>query len=689
MISIFKKYVLFVKKKFFDRSGLRKHLKTHDFSRILAPTYLPEDFVSELKKVGRVCIDNVMVEVNSVCSVCFKILSAGHGRKLHEELHKNPKSHKAFMEKKLFETTQTRPNVPINYGFMDKELKEGPTKATRYEIQCEICHRGVESDESLKEHIIKVHTLFCDHCDYQSKDIILLKAHIKSHLLCSECGHQSRHRKGQLKHASEHQKSDTKKPVKPEVKPLLYSLQCKMCGRGVISANALHDHMMIHLCPGGCGQMFSSDKILKTHVSEKHGMKMKEGRKRKVREKLSNTENTMRNNFANIKKEFIEMVIDTEQIITPISFPEYKENIFFTDKQSIESVATQETKEELIDKDANLGLHNTKELATRVDYQLANIFSTGNNENQQHFQPTPQDSDSGNTGFFFTCKDCTAKFVSTKAFKAHTCIKTEDFLSHIEDAYKEKELEKEEYNGCPETNLGNQYLADTVKMSLLSTINKKLKNATQTDTGIKPTLYPYQCRNCNRGVLTKEAMEEHMRGHTQIKLKPKPKRGKGSRGKYKVKKVKPIVEKKIFKAQQENPYKPVHYTFQCKVCARGVLTKEALEEHMATHSKNLPCQYSAGDCIETFYTEDSVWAHMLSVHDLKFQTGMKVKIKCNQCEYRNTKKSVEIHMNRHSDVKNCVCNQCGKVLKTETCLKMHMKRHDGPYEGGGVFRPLI
>ena len=135
-------------------------------------------------------------------------------------------------------------------------------------------------------------------------------------------------------------------------------------------------------------------------------------------------------------------------------------------------------------------------------------------------------------------------------------------------------------------------------------------------------------------------------------------------------------------AQQEITPKPVHYPFQCKVCARGILTKESLEEHMATHDKDLPCQYTSGDCIETFYTEDSVWGHMLSVHNIKFHTGMKVKIKCNQCDYRNTKKLVKIHMSRHSDVKNCVCTQCGKVLKTQTCLKIHMKLHAGPFEHG-------
>ena len=74
-------------KKFFDKNGLRSHLKTHDVSRSVELTYLPEDFVPELKQVGRVCLDNVMVEVDSVCSVCLKIFMGGKSRKRHEELH--------------------------------------------------------------------------------------------------------------------------------------------------------------------------------------------------------------------------------------------------------------------------------------------------------------------------------------------------------------------------------------------------------------------------------------------------------------------------------------------------------------------------------------------------------------------------------------------------------------------------
>ena len=57
-----------------------------------------------------------------------------------------------------------------------------------------------------------------------------------------------------------------------------------MCGRGVASFTALDDHMMIHVCPGGCGEMFSNDKeIKKNHVFTTHGMKMTYNKKEERR----------------------------------------------------------------------------------------------------------------------------------------------------------------------------------------------------------------------------------------------------------------------------------------------------------------------------------------------------------------------------------------------------------------------
>ena len=82
--------------------------------------------------------------------------------------------------------------------------------------------------------------------------------------------------------------------------------------------------------------------------------------------------------------------------------------------------------------------------------------------------------------------------------------------------------------------------------------------------------------------------------------------------------------------------KPVWYPFKCTVCARGLITKESQEEHMKTHIKNIPCQYP-GDCIETFYTKEGLWSHMLSLHNFKYESGTIVKVKCDKCDYRSNK----------------------------------------------------
>ena len=125
---------------------------------------------------------------------------------------------------------------------------------------------------------------------------------------------------------------------------------------------------------------------------------------------------------------------------------------------------------------------------------------------------------------------------------------------------------------------------------------------------------------------------------------------------------------------------PVKYNFDCDIFRRGFLTNNCLEEHMKTHRKNITCQYSTSECNETFYTDKHVWTHMLTVQNYNLQPGMKVIVTCDHCEYKNTKHLVKVHMRKHSDLKECICPQCGKLLKTKACLRVNMLIHTGKCE---------
>ena len=189
--------------------------------------------------------------------------------------------------------------------------------------------------------------------------------------------------------------------------------------------------------------------------------------------------------------------------------------------------------------------------------------------------------------------------------------------------------------------------------------------------------YQYQCYKCKRGILTKDALDAHMIDHTKPKQIPKQsKKRRESIQKCNVKKVKEIkAEKKETSTQPQSMLKPVFYPYKCIHCARGLPTKESQEDHMNTHIKDIPCQDPSGVCMETFYSKEVLWSHMLSAHSFKYEPGIKMKVKCDQCNYRSTKYQVKHHQSKHSKGKNFVCPQCGKHLKTEECLKAHMMRH--------------
>ena len=144
---------------------------------------------------------------------------------------------------------------------------------------------------------------------------------------------------------------------------------------------------------------------------------------------------------------------------------------------------------------------------------------------------------------------------------------------------------------------------------------------------------------------------------------------------------KPItVEKEQNKEKQVNAENPKYFQFYCTICGRGHISTNSQEEHMRTHTKDIPCQDPGRDCKLKFYTKKELWSHMLIVHGIKYQQGMTLIYKCDQCDYKNNKSKVRLHMGKHTDVKNSVCSYCGKLFKDQKILKTHMKYHTSKFE---------
>ena len=257
--------------------SLKRHMKVHDMSRMFQRTYMPEELVPELKEIGKIMLDNTLIEVNRVCSICLKIYSNWIQRRNHEKLHEDPQKHKWHMRNKSLETKQvfqmsnsakTIPSLidsgPFHMNLnismrQDKNIIQGKN----YPYKCNICDRGVTSMESLDKHI-NIHK--CPNgCDQIFPTNSIMKVH-----MTEIHGTKKRLRKKELK-AAEYTRFKPKE--NNVVQCTNYPYKCNICDRGVISKESLEKHMNIHKCQNGCDQIFPTKSILKVHMIEIHGTK--------------------------------------------------------------------------------------------------------------------------------------------------------------------------------------------------------------------------------------------------------------------------------------------------------------------------------------------------------------------------------------------------------------------------------
>ena len=139
-----------------------------------------------------------------------------------------------------------------------------------------------------------------------------------------------------------------------------------MCRRGVASATALQDHMLIHLCPGGCGNMFPNDKILKDHMLDAHGMKITKSKRGRGKECVNQTKTAPQSHTETIKEEIINSA--TAFTIDPAKTVMLDSNLSDNKSEETRGLVKKEDCDHF--KDKNMFTSNIKHTMNRLAKQL-------------------------------------------------------------------------------------------------------------------------------------------------------------------------------------------------------------------------------------------------------------------------------------------------------------------------------
>ena len=122
--------------------------------------------------------------------------------------------------------------------------------------------------------------------------------------------------------------------------------------------------------------------------------------------------------------------------------------------------------------------------------------------------------------------------------------------------------------------------------------------------------------------------------------------------------------------------------FKCKLCSKIFKTAETAEIHMRNEHGEGEKQVLCSHCGEGFETLLRAQRHEISQHGGKDGNeevpSTKLEYQCPECQKKfNKKQKLKLHMFRiHSNAaRNCICDQCGKAVRSMNELREHIKTH--------------